>query len=232
MEKVIGLLKPKPTPQEQLREWQRKLRQETRNIDRQIRDIQREEKGVQKSIKEAAKRNDMGSALSLARELVNARKVVNRLCENKAQLNSISMHLGESVANVKAVGYIQKSTEVMKLVNGLLKAPEVAATVQELSKEMMKSGVVEEMLSDSLEAALDSEDIEDEIEGEVEKVLSEIAGETIAQLPETALRKEKEKVQQPNIVEDPQEEKEALAEGADDDAELEALRARLASVRS
>ncbi|CAM6104317.1 unnamed protein product [Calypogeia fissa] len=232
MEKVIGLLKPKPTPQEQLREWQRKLRQETRNIDRQIRDIQREEKGVQKSIKEAAKRNDMGSALSLARELVNARKVVNRLCENKAQLNSISMHLGESVANVKAVGYIQKSTEVMKLVNGLLKAPEVAATVQELSKEMMKSGVVEEMLSDSLEAALDSEDIEDEIEGEVEKVLSEIAGETIAQLPETAVRKEKEKEKQLNIVEDPQEEKEALAEGADDDAELETLRARLASVRS
>ncbi|KAG6548094.1 hypothetical protein Mapa_010374 [Marchantia paleacea] len=228
MEKVMGLIKPKPTPQQQLRDWQRKLRQESRNIDRQIRDIQREEKNVQKSIKEAAKRNDMTSAKSLARELVSARRVVSRLYENRAQLNSVSMHLGESVATVKAVGHIQKSTEVMKLVNGLLKAPEVAATMQELSKEMMKSGVVEEMVNDALDSALDSEDIEEEIEDEVEKVLSEIAGETIAQLPATAVQR-KEKLKQP-VVEEP-EEKEMLAEG-DEDAEMEALRARLANVRS
>lgn len=34
---------------------------------------------------------------ALAKELVRSRKTVNRLYENKAQLNSISMHLGESV---------------------------------------------------------------------------------------------------------------------------------------
>ena len=33
----MGLFKPKVSPQEQLREWQRKLRQESRNVDRQIR---------------------------------------------------------------------------------------------------------------------------------------------------------------------------------------------------
>jgi len=86
MEKVMNILKPKPNPQQLLRDWQRKLRQECRNIERQIRgnylffislktliywlvlifvfdlDIQREEKNVQKAIKEAAKRNDIGSA--------------------------------------------------------------------------------------------------------------------------------------------------------------------------
>ncbi|BAT01473.1 Os07g0479400 [Oryza sativa Japonica Group] len=62
MEKVKGLLKPRPTPQQQLREWQRKLRNECRVLDRQIRDVQREEKNVEKSIREAAKRNDIGSA--------------------------------------------------------------------------------------------------------------------------------------------------------------------------
>lgn len=128
MEKFKSMLKPKPNPQEQLRDWQRRLRQECRNIERQIRgnalyliililhifhdksqfffsfckflllgffqlvkicicfacffifltwvlfdytlkkiwclflDVQREEKGVQKAIREAAKRNDMGSA--------------------------------------------------------------------------------------------------------------------------------------------------------------------------
>jgi hypothetical protein len=36
---------------------------------------------------------------SLARELVSSRRVVDRLYANRAQLNSISMHLGESVGN-------------------------------------------------------------------------------------------------------------------------------------
>ncbi|BAF10614.2 Os03g0108400 [Oryza sativa Japonica Group] len=138
MEAVKSLLKPKPTPQQQLREWQRRLRNEGRNIDRQIRDVQREEKKVEKSIREAAKRNDIGSAKALAKEVVRSRKAVNRLYENKAQLNSISMHLGEIVATARTVGHLSKSTEVMKLVNNLMKAPEVAATMQEFSKEMTK----------------------------------------------------------------------------------------------
>lgn len=69
MEKVMSLmtiLKPKPNPQQLLREWQRRLRQECRNIERQIGDIQREEKNVQKAIREAAKMNDIGSAKVLS----------------------------------------------------------------------------------------------------------------------------------------------------------------------
>jgi hypothetical protein len=37
MEKVKNMLKPRPTPQQQLREWQRRLRNECRVLDRQIR---------------------------------------------------------------------------------------------------------------------------------------------------------------------------------------------------
>ncbi|XP_060169624.1 vacuolar protein sorting-associated protein 24 homolog 1-like [Lycium barbarum] len=220
MEKVMNILKPKANPQQLLRDWQHRLRQECRNIERQIRDIQREEKNVQKAIKEAAKRNDMGSAKSLAKEIVRSHRTVNRLYENKAQLNSISMHLGESVAIARTVGHLSKSAEVMKLVNNLMKAPEVAMTMQEFSKEMTKAGVMEEMVNDAVDSALDSEDMEEEIEEEVDKVLTAIAGETTAQLPQ-AVRKEK--LKQP-AVED--------AEGADDEEDLEELRARLAKVRS
>ncbi|OMO54265.1 Snf7 [Corchorus olitorius] len=280
MDKFKNMLKPKPNPQQLLRDWQRKLRQECRNIERQIRgkfysfplkfsfedvkfssqwavevlDVQREEKSVQKAIREAAKRNDMGSAKALAKEIVMSRKAVNRLYENKAQLNSISMHLGESVGmttyasdlvmlwltcpgkalvNIRAiartVGHLSKSAEVMKLVNNLMKAPQMAATMQEFSKEMTKAGVIEEIVNDTLDTALDSEDIEEETEEEVDKVLAEIAGETAAQLPE-AVRKEK--VRMPAQRESTSHEEEAIAEGADDEEELEAIRARLARVRS
>ncbi|KAM1807033.1 hypothetical protein ACFX11_030094 [Malus domestica] len=228
MERVMNIIKPKPNPQQQLRDWRRKLRQECRNIERQIRDIQREEKSVQKAIREASKRNDMGSAKSLAKEIVRSRRTVNRLHENRAQLNSISMHLGESVAIARTVGHLSKSSEVMKLVNNLMKAPEVAVTMQEFSKEMTKAGVIEEMVNDSLDTALDSEDIEEEIEEEVDKVLTSIAGETAAQLPE-AVRKER--LKQPATAQAGKEE-EAIAEGVDDEEELEEIRARLANVRS
>ncbi|KAL6508718.1 hypothetical protein OROHE_021277 [Orobanche hederae] len=222
MERVMNILKPKPEPQQLLRDWQRRIRRECLNIDRQIRDIHREEKNVHKAIKEAAKRNDMGSAKALAKEVVRSRKTVNRLSENKAQLNSISMHLGESVAIARTVGHLSKSAEVMKLVNNLMKAPQVAVTMQEFSKEMIKAGVIEEMMNDAVDNALDSEDIEDETEEEIDKVLTAVAGETAAQLPE-AVRKEK--LKQPTTSED-------VEESIDDEEEMEAIRARLARVRS
>lgn len=43
---------------------------------------------------------NLGELQSLARELVSSRKVVGRLYENRAQLNSISMHLGESLGKM------------------------------------------------------------------------------------------------------------------------------------
>ncbi|PKU80224.1 Vacuolar protein sorting-associated protein 24 like 1 [Dendrobium catenatum] len=265
METMKNLIKPKPTPQQQLRDWQRRLRQECRNVERQIRGkpltpltdvqigiifhVEREERNVQKAIKDAAKRNDMASAKTLAKEIVRSRRAVNRLHENKAQLNSVSMHLGEIVATARTVGHLSKSAEVMKLVSSLMKAPEVATTMQEFSKEMTKAsyfwikflplnffhldafiaGVIEEMVNDAVDSALDSEDIEEETEEEIEKVLSAIAGETASQLPD-AVRKVRTK--QPASSQKEEQQSEAIAEGVDDEGELEEIRARLAKVRS
>lgn len=36
---------------------------------------------------------------ALVREIVRSRRTVKRLYENKAKMNSISMHLGESIGN-------------------------------------------------------------------------------------------------------------------------------------
>ncbi|KAH7547850.1 hypothetical protein JRO89_XS14G0027100 [Xanthoceras sorbifolium] len=220
MDKVKSMLKPKPNPQQQLRDWQRKLRQECRNMERQIRDIQREEKSVQKAIKDAAKRNDMVSAKILTGIMFTT---------GLEALGLVIILWAHMPSIARTVGHLSKSAEVMKLVNDLMKAPEVAATMQEFSKEMTKAGVIEEMVNDSLDTALDSDDIEEEIEEEVEKVLTELAGETAAQLPE-AIRKERVRV--PAQKGSTSHEEEAIGEGEDDDEELEALRARLQKVRS
>lgn len=220
---IKDMFKPKVTPQQQLREWQRKLRQEQRNIDRSIRDIQREEMGVKKAIREAAKRNDMTSAKHLAKELVRSKKAVARMHEQKAQMNSICLQLGENVATSRVVGTLSKSTEVMKLVNGLVRVPELSATMMEMSKEMLKAGIVEEMVNDGLDSALDSEDMEEETEEEVNKVLEEMALETSAALP-AAVKQQKVKQDQ-EVEEDLAQKVPGLALSADDEAELASLKA-------
>ncbi|KAL3744926.1 hypothetical protein ACJRO7_014091 [Eucalyptus globulus] len=91
----------------------------------------------------------------------------------------------------------------------------IARTVGHLSKSS-EAGVTEEFVNGAVDTALDMEDIEEEIDEEVDKVLTAIAGETATQLPE-ALRKQKDK---------------AVAEGVDDEEELEEIRDRLAEVRS
>lgn len=72
--------------------------------------------------------------------------------------------------DVQVAGTLQKSTEVMKLVNDLIKAPQLNQTVQQMSKEMMKAGVIDEMMDDAIESAIDSDDIEEETDAEVDKV--------------------------------------------------------------
>lgn len=43
-----------------------------------------------------------------------------------------------NAATARVVGHLSKSSEVLKLVNGLMKVPEMSATMQEFTKEMTK----------------------------------------------------------------------------------------------
>lgn len=118
----------------------------------------------------------------------------------------------------------------------------------------MQAGVIEEFVNEAIDNALDSEDMEEEIDEEVDKVLTAIAGETAAELPE-AVRKERIKVpaQKASTSREVKAkcnclitrlyseriscdsfflQEEAIAEGVDDEEELEEIRARLAKVRS
>ncbi|KAK3285424.1 hypothetical protein CYMTET_6973 [Cymbomonas tetramitiformis] len=227
---MFDIFKKKVDPKVEVRKWQSKIRSEMRAIDRQIRDIKREEDKVVKAIKEASKRNDTSSAKILAKEVVVSRRTTQRLHTNKAQMNSVSMHLGENLAVIRTVGHLEKSTEVMTLMNSLIKTPVIAKQMQELSKEMMKSGMIEEMVTDALDMVED--DFEDETEEEVDKILTELASESVKDLPDTTgLDKNKPAkvvVQpEPAAAEEPEAEEEPIL-----DDEFAGLQARLGALRS
>ncbi len=88
-------------------------RKEQRNLERQIRDNSRLEKVAQKQIREAAKRNDMASAKTLAKELVHTRRVTTRLWTNKAHMMSMNSQLTEQLGMVKVAGTLKQSTQVL-----------------------------------------------------------------------------------------------------------------------
>ncbi|CEP15313.1 hypothetical protein [Parasitella parasitica] len=160
----------KTPPDELVKKWKQEIRAQQRQIDREIRSIDNEESKVKKSIKQIAKKGDVKNCRMLAKELVRSQKHKNRLYTSKAQMNSITMQLDHQLATIKLAGSIQKSAEVMKMVNQLARLPEISKNMQQMSMEMTKAGIIEEMIGDTMDM-MDDEDIEEAADEEVNKVL-------------------------------------------------------------
>jgi len=170
-------------PKEQVQEWTKKIRKEGYNLDRQINGIKREEMKVTRSLKEAAKKGDKDVCMILAKEVVNARKSINKLHTAKANLNSIQLQMKGQLATLKVTGALQTSTEVMQSMQSLVKLPEVQKTMQELSREMMKAGILEEMVEDTMEG-LEGEEEEEAAQEEIDKILLELTAGALGAAPD------------------------------------------------
>jgi charged multivesicular body protein 3 len=57
----------------------------------------------------------------LAKELLQSRKARKRLVIAKAQCNSVILQINQQLGQLKVMGALQKSGEVMKLMNSLSK---------------------------------------------------------------------------------------------------------------
>ncbi|KAG0293673.1 Vacuolar protein-sorting-associated protein 24 [Linnemannia gamsii] len=172
----------KKTPEEMVRKWRQEINAQQRALDRQKRGIEEEEMKAKKMVKQMAKKGDIRTCKILAKELVRSRRQKDRIVTSKAQLNSISMQLQHQLSTLKIAGTLQKSSEVMGMVNNLVKLPQISAQMQEMSKEMMKAGIIDEMLQDTMES-MDDDEIEEEAEEEVNKVLFQITDGLLGEAP-------------------------------------------------
>lgn len=55
--------------------------------------IQREEEKIKRSLKEAAKKGDKDVCVILAKEILKARKAINKIHTTKAHLNSVQLQM-------------------------------------------------------------------------------------------------------------------------------------------
>jgi charged multivesicular body protein 3 len=149
-------------------------------MDRQIRNISMEEEKIKRTMKASAKKGDMKTCKTLAKEIVRSRKATERIYISKAQLNSVALQLTQQAAQLKVAGALKKSTEIMKTVNQLVKIPELHQQMEQMASEMMKAGIMDEMMEDAMDA-LDEEEVEEEAEEEVNKVLFELTDGILGQ---------------------------------------------------
>lgn len=63
--------------------------------------IKREEEKVKRSLKEAAKKNDKDSCMILAKEILHARKAVNKIYTSKAHINSVQLQMKNQLGLLK-----------------------------------------------------------------------------------------------------------------------------------
>jgi len=167
----MSLLGKKPSPEEYVKKWKRELKKEERDLDRNIRSIELEEQKIKRSIKELAKKQNLASAKTLAKELIRSRKAKENIYKSKAQLNSVAMQLQQNLSMMKLAGVMQKSTQVMAMMNRLVRLPQLNQVMMTMAREMEKAGLIEEIMSDAIG---DDDEIADAADEEVEKVLDEI----------------------------------------------------------
>ena len=132
----------------------------------------------------------------------------------------MNARLTEQLGVVKVAGTLQKSGEVMKLVNRLATVPALAKTVRAMGREMVKAGVIEDMVADAVDGALDDVGVDAEADAEVDKILTEVAGADLAGLAASAAPVTR--VGAPAVE----------AGGAESEGEMDELKARLEAVRS
>lgn len=135
----------------------------------------------------------------------------------------MNSRLAEQLGTARVAGSLQKSAEVMALVNGLVRVPQLMGTMRAMSREMAKAGMIDEMVGEAIDSAVAEEGEDEAAEAEVDKVLMEVAGADMESLAAAAAPRAKQKAATAAA----QEEEEGAAEEGIDD-----LKARLEAVRS
>ena len=158
-------------PKEQAKQWRLKIKGEMRQLQRQIDTIDREEKKILKEIKKLAKEGQMDAVRTLAHAVSDSRKGKHRILMAKTGLNSMEMQIGQQMAMMRVGQALEKSSEIMAIMNKAVKLDAIGQTMRELAKEMETAGIIDELVDEAF-ADMDDEDAEEEGHFAIEQVLA------------------------------------------------------------
>ena len=163
-----------------MKEWISAIRIEKRTISKQIREIKRSEaKSVRKLKANYKKTGSKEDILPIAKALLGSHKEIRRLEIACARLESLMSSIKLSSARSYVSDALQNSSKIMTALSSSIKLPQLQRLTKNMAKEIFNAGLIEEQIDDSF-AALETEDLEEQAQGEVDKVLTDILGESFA----------------------------------------------------
>eukprot|EP01111_Echinosteliopsis_oligospora_P014955 TRINITY_DN5767_c0_g1_i1.p1 TRINITY_DN5767_c0_g1~~TRINITY_DN5767_c0_g1_i1.p1 ORF type:complete len:117 (+),score=50.11 TRINITY_DN5767_c0_g1_i1:242-592(+) len=80
------------------------------------------------------------------------------------------MQLQQQLSMLRIAGCMQKSGQIMGMMNDIIKLPQLQAVMSAMGQEMMKAGLIEEMIADTFE----DDELDEEADEEVQKVFDNI----------------------------------------------------------
>eukprot|EP00842_Homolaphlyctis_polyrhiza_P002272 jgi/Hompol1/3045/HPOL_003095-RA len=173
MEAITGLFS-KPDPKEEMRKQQRAIKGEMRSLDRDLIQLSRQETELEQKIKQAAKKNDMALAKTLAKQLIKVRSQKDKNVSLKAKMGGIATQTKTMQSNIVMGQAMATTTGIMKAANQQMDPVKMQATLQEFHKETMMADMTDEMLNDALDGIMDESGDEEESQDIMNQVLDEI----------------------------------------------------------
>ncbi len=195
------------TMKEIIREQKRMVERSVRGLERDRQSLERDEKKLITDIKKAAKQNQMKSVKIMAKDLVRIRKHQEKFVNLTAQLRAISLQMTALSSTHAITESMKKVTKSMAKLNQKVKLPELQKIMGEFAKQMELMEMREEMMGDAIDDAMEEEGDEKEEELIVNQVLDEIG----ISLNEGLVDAPGKKIEQPEIKEKKDEEKELEA---------------------
>ena len=171
-----------PTPEERMRQAQRLIKRGVRELDRERIRLQNEENKIVNEIKALAKKGQIATCKTLAKDLVRSRRYVTKFYEMKSKLQGVSLQL-QTVKSTNSMAQALKGvTASMKAFNKTINNQELNQIMKEFMKENERMGITEEMMGDAIDMALDQEGDVEASDAVVNQVLSEIGIEVSDQM--------------------------------------------------
>ncbi|KAK8810643.1 hypothetical protein WA158_007218 [Blastocystis sp. Blastoise] len=164
---------PSKTREEIMKEQKQEIRTAVRAANRQKMKLQIQEKKLVNDMRALAKKNQVGPAKILAKQLIITRKNIEKCETMAAQIGSLETQMAINSVQGQLVNSLEGITNIMKQSGANIDPERIASVSMNYQTESQRSTVMQEMMEDALDSVAD-DNVEEEADEETQKVLKEI----------------------------------------------------------
>lgn len=145
--------------------------------------LERQEKQLEAEIKAAAKKGDVNTAKTLAKNLIQLRKAKDRSRGAASKLSAFQSQATTMQATATMAKSMGAAAKTMGAMNAQIKPEEIAKIMGQFEQESMKMDMSQEIMDDTLDSLFDDPEMEGEQDAIMAQVLDEIGLDVAALLP-------------------------------------------------